>query len=119
MAPPQAHLFPRPRHVELHGDGPPAAVAAHPIEQVDAGLPAEGFVLELSADRVLVRHADDRGLIYARRTLGQFVEQFTNANANAGEERLPGLTIRDWPDFPVRGYMLDISAVTMVILQPY
>jgi hypothetical protein len=104
MAPPPAHLFPRPRHLDVHGEGPPTAVVARPTEQVDASLPAEGFVLELSADRALIRHADDRGLAYARRTLGQIVDQ-----ASSASDRLSGMTIRDWPDFPVRGYMLDIS----------
>jgi hypothetical protein len=48
-----------------------------------------------------MRYTDDDGLRYARATLHQIKGRHPRT--------LPGLSIRDWPDFPTRGYMLDIS----------
>ena len=93
-------LFPRPRQVIETGPGPgPGAFAVR--AQLDASLPAEGFALDIGPHGVAISHRDDRGLRYAHATLDQLV-----AEHPAG---LPGLSIRDWPDFPVRGYMLDVS----------
>jgi hexosaminidase len=46
--------------------------------------------------------ADEAGLFYGVQTLRQIVAQ-------TGDHPLPCLEIEDWPDFPVRGVMLDIS----------
>jgi hypothetical protein len=104
-ATPPLDLFPRPRHLEQRGDGPPSSTPA--TEQLvgvgggDGRLPAEGFEIELDPDTVVVRHADASGRRYARAVLDQLRAQCP--------DRLPGLLIRDWPDIPARGYMLDIS----------
>jgi hypothetical protein len=94
-------LFPRPRHLDVHGEGPPAGTAV--VEQRVGGgrLPAEGFEIELGPDTAVIRHADAAGLRYARTTLDQL--------RRPGAGRPPGLRLRDWPDLPVRGYMLDVS----------
>jgi hypothetical protein len=92
-------LVPHPRHLEERAGGAPLDAVAD--EQRDDALPPQGFTLEISDGGVHVRHADDAGLRYARALLGQIREQSTDA--------LPGLFVRDEPDFPVRGYMLDIS----------
>jgi hypothetical protein len=52
-----------------------------------------------SVSRLIAR--DPAGLFYGQQTLKQLHRQFPNA--------LPCLEIRDYPDFPVRGVMLDIS----------
>ena len=92
-------LVPRPRHLELHGDGPPLEAAID--EQRVGDLPAEGYKLDITADSIRLRHGDDAGLRYGRATLDQLRAQSSS--------RLPALSIRDHPDFAVRGYMLDIS----------
>jgi hypothetical protein len=68
----------------------------------DPALPAQGFTLESGPDAVRVRAADADGERYARALLTQLAAQ-----ASAGH--LPGVRVRDWPDFPVRGFMLDVS----------
>ena len=93
-------LVPQPRELALRPEGPPRE--ARERASVDASLPAQGYALELDAAGIRIRHADDAGLRYARTTLHQL-------RVATDGERLPGLAIRDWPDFPVRGYMLDVS----------
>ncbi|HMO65488.1 MAG TPA: ferric reductase-like transmembrane domain-containing protein, partial [Verrucomicrobiota bacterium] len=51
--------------------------------------------------RIVVRGADRAGVFYGVCTLRQLLRQFNNA--------LPAGVIYDWPDFPARGFMLDIS----------
>ncbi len=67
----------------------------------DPTLPEQGYRLEIRRSGIKIFAEDDAGLRYAQGTLEQLQEQ------HPGE--LPCLRIRDWPDFPVRGYMLDIS----------
>lgn len=94
---PAAHVFPRPRQVAWDGArGSPVEVATEP----DRSLPPEGYELRIGPDGTRVRHADDRGLRWARRTL---------ADLAGAAEPLPTGVVRDWPDFPHRGYLLDIS----------
>ncbi|MBV9253400.1 MAG: family 20 glycosylhydrolase [Actinobacteria bacterium] len=92
-------LLPRPQRIELGGEGAPLDAPVHETRLDD--LPAEGFELEIGPASVELRYCDESGLRYGRATLGQIRAQ--------SADTLPGLTIRDWPDFPVRGYMLDIS----------
>lgn len=92
-------LLPAPRELQLDGEGPTGDSA--PVIESDASLPAEGFELSASPEGIAIRHSDENGLRYARAILEQL-----RAQSPAG---LPGLRIRDWPDFPVRGLMLDVS----------
>jgi hexosaminidase len=102
---PVPDLFPRPQHMEVHGAGAPLDAPVRELQ--DASLPAEGYQLDIhgasDGDKVVLRHRDGNGLRYGRATLDQLRAQ----SADRGE--LPGLRIRDWPDFPVRGFLLDIS----------
>ena len=92
------NLLPRPRHLDL-GD---ALVSARPpVATLHRSLPAQGYELRIDADGVQLRGGDDAGLFYGRATLDQL--------ARLHDDRLPVGTVRDWPDFPVRGVMLDIS----------
>ena len=92
-------LFPRPRLLLENGNGPAPGFEVR--TRVDPSLPVEGYTLDIVPDGVTIAHRDDRGLRYAHATLDQLVADHAL--------RLPGLSIRDWPDFPIRGYMLDVS----------
>ncbi len=92
-------LFPRPQHVDLRGGG--AALDCPINEQLDDAQPEQGFELTIDAGVVTIRFSDDSGLRYARGLLAQIRSQSTDG--------LPGMFVRDRPDFGVRGYMLDIS----------
>jgi hexosaminidase len=88
-------IVPRPRLVDL------GAVVADPgpvVEIVDPSLPAQGYDLVITEAATTLRHADDAGRRYGLQTL----DQLGAAGLREGH-------IRDWPDLPARGFMLDIS----------
>ncbi len=100
MAGDSAEIFPRPRDLKpLAGSGAEASQAAE-IER-DESLGPEAFTLEILDGQIRLRHGDDSALRYATAVLDQLRSQFGSG--------LPALRIEDAPDYPVRGYMLDIS----------
>jgi hypothetical protein len=62
---------------------------------------AEGYRLEITARGVTLEHHDEGGRLAGLTTLRQLLREYGR--------RLPQLVIRDYPDFPRRGVMLDIS----------
>src|SRR5664279_5671241 len=62
---------------------------------------AEGYALTISKTGIEISFRETGGLRAAAATLRQLLRQYGR--------RLPCLKIRDWPDFPRRGVMLDIS----------
>ena len=92
-------LVPRPRELRFRAGGR-ARLEAQPRVQHDAALPAQGFEIEADEHGVTVFHADATGLRYARAALAQLREH---------DGPIDAFSLRDWPDFHVRGYMLDIS----------
>jgi len=94
-------LLPRPRSWAAPADA--AAVPDGPVtEGRDRSLPAEGYHLEISPDGVRLMAADDDGARHGHTTLAQLRHV-------AGPGQLPVCRIDDWPDFAVRGVMLDIA----------
>jgi hypothetical protein len=61
----------------------------------------QSYRLTINSDHPSLIAHDEAGLFYGQQTLKQLSEAFP-----AG---LPHLTVEDWPDLLVRGYMLDIS----------
>ncbi len=61
----------------------------------------QGYHLSISGQQIQIEACTASGIFYGVATLIQILE-------NAGGE-LPCLKIEDWPDFPVRGVMLDVS----------
>ncbi|HEY5024249.1 MAG TPA: family 20 glycosylhydrolase [Acidimicrobiales bacterium] len=78
------------------------------METIDASLAPQGYRLEVSDDGVLVVGADEAGLGHARATLAQLRHR-ANAPDGAAPRTLPVCRVEDWPDFAVRGVMLDVS----------
>jgi hexosaminidase len=70
-------------------------IDAHSIPQ------AQGYRLSVLPDNMQLLAHDAAGIFYGVCTLLQMLEQFG--------QKLPCLEIEDWPDYPVRGVMLDIS----------
>ena len=93
-------LFPRPRKLELLG-GDGVASQAAPETRMDPALGPEAFVLDTLGGRTTIRHGGAAALRYAKGALDQL-------RAQCGDQ-LPALHVDDAPDFPVRGYMLDVS----------
>lgn len=65
----------------------------------DKKLGQEGYAIKI-ADRVTLSAPTPIGLYWSTRTLLQIAEQTT-------DHQLPKGTIRDYPDYPIRGFMID------------
>lgn len=85
-----------------------AADAGDPTENVavlacdaDFDMPDEDYALDVDASGITVRASSPAGVYHGVCTVCQLIAQFGRA--------LPFVHIRDWPDFPVRGVMLDVS----------
>lgn len=84
---------------------PAGGVAIH-LHVDPALLPRpESYRLLVDQTGVMVTGADRAGLFYGVVTLCQLVQLYTSGDG----VQLPHLKIVDWPDFPHRGIMLDIS----------
>ena len=93
-------LFPRPKSSSVRTGTGPAPDA--PVRVVlDASVPAQGFTLETSPAAITVTHSDAAGLRYGLAALDQLRADRDFATTS--------YSITDHPDFPVRGFMLDIS----------
>lgn len=80
----------------------PAELVAVTLRLAPARLQhAQGYRLTISGDGVVAEAHDPAGVYYAVCTLRQLLQQ--------SDASLPCLVIEDWPDFPARGVMLDIS----------
>lgn len=92
------NLVPVPRTVELGDTLVPARPAAR---RLDRSVPAQGYELRIGHEGVELVGGDEAGLFYGDATLAQLARLHGGA--------LPTGTVRDHPDLPVRGVMLDIS----------
>jgi hexosaminidase len=91
-------LLPAPRKMERLCGSSRASVE----ERIDPTVArAQGYQLSIRAENCRLVGHDAAGIFYGRQTLAQLRRQFGNS--------LPCLEITDWPDFPHRGVMLDIS----------
>jgi hexosaminidase len=97
---PTVPLFPVPRSLELPA-GPGPAPGAPLTVHHDPDLPEQGYSLVRDASGTRIGYRDDAGLRYAHQTLDQL----------RADRLLAGraVRVRDWPDFAVRGFMLDVS----------
>lgn len=78
-----------------------------------SGLPEEGYRIRI-ADKVEVTSSTAKGAFWATRTVLQMSEQ-------AGDRALPCGEIVDYPDYPVRGFMIDCGRkfIPMPFLRDY
>jgi len=68
----------------------------------DSALPPQGYQLEISPQGIVIESSTEAGIFYGACTLQQLL-------ACSHAASLPCLMVNDWPDFPARGVMLDIS----------
>lgn len=94
-------LLPAPKRLTLTGGACDGALPDASVT-LDASVPhAEGYTLRVASDGVHITARTAAGAFYARATLAQLVRQYGDS--------VPYLVIEDWPDFAVRGVMLDVS----------
>lgn len=79
----------------------------------DSRLGEEGYTMKIT-DRVTVTAPKSKGLYWATRTLLQLTEQ-------QGDQALPKGTARDYPDYAIRGFMMDCGRkfIPMSMLRDY
>ncbi len=78
------------------------------IEEATVDLPPQGYRLRVGAAGIDVVAPDRAGLLNATATLRQWLALHPG-DPGAPLETLWGIDIEDWPDFPDRGVMLDVS----------
>ena len=91
-------IIPAPKEMKVERDGRVKVTAVQ--ERIDPRmkLPNEGYTLRVRGAKALIRAKDERGLVWARQTLRQLKDE---------DGLCPEVTIRDWPEFPIRGFMHD------------
>lgn len=110
---PEPILLPRPRSIDLAPDVP--GVADGPVSEArDRTLAAEGYHLEVDDAGIRLTAADDAGARHGRATLTQLrhaaaTTSDTTGGTTGDAGTLPACRIDDWPDFAVRGVMLDVA----------
>jgi len=119
---PEPVLLPRPRSLEQAPGG--RRVPDRPAqERLDPALHPQGYRLEVDDGGVRIVGADDAGLRHGRATLAQLRHSTATPGTpgtpgtrgtpgtpgTPGTGTLPACRIDDWPDFAVRGVMLDVS----------
>ena len=93
-------FLPRPRQLQANYGTCPNSQPRIVIDP-HCGLPAQGYRLRLTPTGPEITATDKAGAFYAQATLTQIGRQCRS--------ELPDGVIEDWPDFPVRGLMLDVS----------
>ena len=103
LSPPQA---PAKGPVILLGRlGQPAASSLLGALKLNAsGVAAEGYVLDVEPDRVVVLGKDGPGLFYGVQTLRQLIVSTGNSRAE-----ILGARIRDWPAMRYRAVLIDLA----------
>jgi hexosaminidase len=81
-------------------DSLPAEMAGLSITLAEGGK-AQGYTLDVTAAGIAIRATDAAGAFYGVATLAQLLKQYG--------AQLPLLHVEDYPDFPARGIMLDVS----------
>lgn len=81
--------------------GAPAMIRLHRGKVLNPLKFAGAYQLAVGMDGIDITSDDSAGFFYATETLRQMITTGTGAPA------VPCATIRDWPAFPVRGFMLD------------
>ena len=107
LEPPAAEaivFLPQPRLVQFEpGTYVDDKLVPEKTVQPDAIPHAQGYILAITAEKILLTGHDAAGLFYAEQTLNQIKRQFADTG------KLPVVRIEDWPDFPNRGVMLDVA----------
>ena len=95
-------VFPLPRQLRARRRSA-AARSARRASRATPRCRSQGYAIAADREGVRVAHSGRRGQALCVRTRSHSSRARTAA-------RCPALALRDWPDFPVRGFMLDISS---------
>ncbi|GAA2581195.1 beta-N-acetylhexosaminidase [Dactylosporangium fulvum] len=81
------------------------------VLRLDGTLPASGYRLRVTTDRIDLAGGDPAGVFHGAQTLRQLLppETLRRARIGAGPWRVPAVEITDAPRFSWRGCMLDVA----------
>jgi hexosaminidase len=99
--------------LKVHGEhtgSPPDNSIVFTTQNADTNLSAEGYNLLVATNSIVIRAPTQAGLFYGGQTLLQLLppEIFSTNVVTVGWQ-VPSVYILDWPRFPWRGLMLDVS----------
>ena len=103
-------LIPAPKQVTVNSTRTLRISGIKEILDTTLNLPEEGYILETSGRKVVLKACSRQGLVHARATLAQLAglkpsEMMNDAAFNKAV--IPHVSIQDWPSFPIRGFMHD------------
>jgi hexosaminidase len=77
-------------------------------QSADSSIPNDGYILEISSQKILIKANSYGGMFYAFQTLRQLIP--VDAKSDAPQIiRIPCLIIQDKPRFEWRGVMIDVA----------
>ncbi|MDO4880627.1 MAG: family 20 glycosylhydrolase [Capnocytophaga sp.] len=79
---------------------------------VDKSIGKEGYTLKSDKNKVVIKASDYNGFVYGVETLRQLLPTSIESKARVGGEvkwTIPSVSINDYPAYPWRGLMLDVS----------
>ena len=80
------------------------------IHKVDSGIKSQGYNLIITKNGISIEYFDLYGALYGFMTLNQIMNAIVGAPGNESHQvNIPCCAISDYPDYPIRGYMLDIG----------
>ncbi|HUA65857.1 MAG TPA: family 20 glycosylhydrolase [Alphaproteobacteria bacterium] len=101
--------FPLKVHWKMFG-GTPRNAILFTTKKAKPAVGAEGYDLTVSRNGVVVRAPSQAGEFYGGETLMQLLPpEIFSTNVVARDWQVPCVQIEDWPRFPWRGLMLDVS----------
>lgn len=90
--------------IRLDNNTSPAKIITHA-----GGVPPESYRLAITPTRIEITAPTPAGAFYGACTLAQILRQSKSKLPAPQKCEIKCLSISDWPDFPARGVMLDIS----------
>ncbi len=87
----------------LDAKGKGKSIRIEKRKDIDLKNSEEGYLLDVDKEEIKIIATTDAGIFYGIQTLSQLI------TANRTGRSIPCLSIRDYPDIPVRGWQDDIS----------
>jgi hexosaminidase len=103
--------YPLKSGVKMFGAGAVTGGIFLTIKSADTNLGPEGYELTVASNAIVIRAPTQTGLFYGVQTLLQLLppEIFSTNPVSDVAWQIPCGQIQDWPRFPWRGFMLDVS----------
>lgn len=103
-------IIPQPKEVNVNSDRLVRISGINEVIEPSLDLPQDGYILKVTDRKAVLMAKDKPGLSHARATMAQLAgvspAEMMDDKAFRGC-RIPDVEIKDWPAFPIRGFMHD------------